>query len=68
MLETLHAVELAILASEGQELVVRALLDYLPVVEYADEVSMLDGAESVRNDQGGSIGHQVDQSLLYQAL
>ncbi len=41
-----------------------ALFDYLSVFEDVDAVGILDGGETVGDDEGGACGHEVVERVL----
>ena len=47
----LEGIELIVAAALGEELMVRALLDYLAVAENNNIVRMLDGGKTVSDDE-----------------
>ncbi len=58
------AVERRVEPSRLHELVVRALLDDLSVLEHDDQVGVADRRESVRDDERGAVGEQQPQGRV----
>ena len=57
-----------VVAIGGEQFLVRATLHNLTIVEHANLVSILDGAESVSDGNGGACFHQTFQGILHQSL
>ena len=49
---------------QGEQLVVRAALDDLTIFQHHDGVGVADGGETVRDDKGGTVGHQAIHAVL----
>src|SRR5262249_9635745 len=64
----LLVVELTIPAADPEQLVVRAALDDLAVLEHEDLIGAADRREPVRDDEGGAAGAQRFQAVLNHRL
>lgn len=53
-----------VVPAAGQQLVVAAALQHLALFHHHDLVGVFDGRQAVRDDQGGSVLHQVVQAAL----
>ena len=64
----LEGIELIVAAALGEELMVRALLDYLAVAENNNIVRMLDGGKTVSDDEHRTDIHHLFKRILDEKL
>jgi hypothetical protein len=64
----LLAHELRVVAVVRHEFVMAAGLDNAAVLQHDDAVSIHDGAQPVRDDEGGAIGNQGFERAVYRGL
>ena len=60
----MHIIEFGVDAVGFQQFFMCTAFDDLPVVEYADEVGILDGGKPVGDDNGRAVFHQIVKCLL----
>lgn len=61
-------VEVVVLATQRQQLVVCAALDDTPLLEHDDAVGVAHGAQAVGDDKGGAPAHERVHASLHQPL